>query len=40
MSRFRLLDGVHGEGANGIRQIGMGDAIGRDGFGHRIDPEG
>ena len=40
MAGFRLLDGVHGEGAYGTRQIGMSDAIGRGGFEHENDPQG
>jgi hypothetical protein len=36
MARFRLLDRIHGEGTHCVRQIGMGDAIGRGGFGHGI----
>ena len=33
MAGFRLLDRVHGERAHGVRQIGMGDAIGGGGSG-------
>jgi hypothetical protein len=31
---FGCFDGVHGEDAHGVRQIGMGDAIGGDGILH------
>ena len=34
MAGFGLFDGVHGEDAHGVRQIGMGDAIGGDGILH------
>ena len=33
MAGFGCFDGVHGEDAHGVRQIGMGDAIGAGGVG-------
>jgi hypothetical protein len=33
MAGLGLLDRIHGQGAHRIRQIGVGNAIGRGGFG-------
>jgi hypothetical protein len=41
MARLRLLDGVHRQRPHGIRQIGMGRAIGAGAGGHEVsDPNG
>jgi hypothetical protein len=36
MAGFGLFDSIHGEDAHGVRQIGMGDAIGGDDFLHGV----
>jgi hypothetical protein len=36
MAGFRLFDRVHGKDAHGVRQIGMGDAIGGDEIEHGV----
>ena len=34
MAGLGLFDRIHGKDAHGVRQIGMGDAIGGDGIWH------